>query len=119
MTTGIAEISAPLRKRGAALEDAILDAAFVELTEAGYAAFSVEAVAARARTGKASIYRRWPSKVELVLDAMLMGMPPPEGCGIAMEYDDSVTTVDALRQIAHVIAGVLQSPAGNAMRAIK
>ena len=42
------------RKRGAALEDAILEAAYVELSEVGYNAFSVEGVASRARTGSAS-----------------------------------------------------------------
>ena len=50
-----ATVSAPAqRKRGAALEDAILEAAFAELSEVGYTAFSVEGVAARAHTGKAS-----------------------------------------------------------------
>ena len=67
------------RRRGAALEDAILAAAYVELATVGYGAFSVEAVAARARTGKASIYRRWPTKQELVLDALLQALPTPRG----------------------------------------
>ena len=40
------------RKRGVALEDAILDAAFAELTEVGLKGFTVEGVAARARTGQ-------------------------------------------------------------------
>ena len=119
MTIATTDTPVPLRKRGVALEDAIREAAFDELTEVGYQAFSVEAVAARARTGKASIYRRWPSKVELVLDAMLAGLPTPEQCGIAVEWDENMTTVDALHQIAATITGILQSPAGNAMRAVK
>src|SRR5690348_12742634 len=61
----VAEIAR--RRRGAALEDAIRQAAFDELSEVGYATFSVESVAERARTGKASIYRRWPTKQALVL----------------------------------------------------
>jgi AcrR family transcriptional regulator len=108
-----------LRKRGAALEDAILQAAFDELTEVGYTAFSVEGVAARARTGKASIYRRWPTKQELVMDAMLQRLPTPEQCGVVVELDDTVTTKDALLQVAEAIAAVITSPAGDAMRAIK
>lgn len=107
------------RKRGAALEDAILEAAFAELSEVGYRTFSVEAVAARARTGKASIYRRWPSKQELVLDTLVDRLPTPEDCGLHPIWDDSVTTTDALHQVAHAIAGILNSPAGDAMRAIK
>jgi len=108
-----------LRKRGATLERAILDAVFAELSEVGYTAFTVEGVAARARTGKASIYRRWPTKQELVMDAMLERVPTPEQCGIGLEIDDSVTTAEALHGVARAIASVITSPAGDAMRAIK
>ena len=107
------------RKRGAALEDAILAAAYDELTETGYASFSVEGVAARARTGKASIYRRWPTKQLLVLDALCDTLPTAQQCGIAVAFDESVTTTQALHLVARNIAAVLESPAGNAMRAIK
>jgi AcrR family transcriptional regulator len=107
------------RKRGAALEDAILEAAYAELTEVGYTAFTVESVAARARTGKASIYRRWPTKQELVMDTLLERLPTPEQCGIVPDLDDSVTTVQALHEIASAIGKVMTSPAGAAMRAIK
>lgn len=114
-------VPAPQRRRGAALEDAILAAAFAELTDAGYAAFSVEGVATRARTGKASIYRRWPTKQELVMDALLAELPEPEDCGLspAPMLDDSVTTVEALHRVGTAIANILTSPAGSAMRAIK
>jgi len=107
------------RRRGAALEDAILEAAFAELTEVGYTAFSVESVAARARTGKASIYRRWPTKQELVMDALEMGLPTPEQCGFSPEIDPEMTTRDALHEVARRIASIITSPAGDAMRAIK
>jgi AcrR family transcriptional regulator len=107
------------RKRGAALEDAIREAAFAELSEVGYTAFSVEGVAARARTGKASIYRRWATKQELVMDALLAVLPTPEECGIQAVLDDSVTTVQALHNVARAIGAVITSPAGDAMRSIK
>ena len=107
------------RRRGAALEDAILEAAYDELSEVGYLALSVEAVAARARTGKASIYRRWPTKQELVLDAMCAGLPTAQQCGVdAMPLGDQ-TTAEALHEIASAIARILDSPAGDAMRAVK
>ncbi|MDT4934838.1 MAG: hypothetical protein QOK11_2730 [Pseudonocardiales bacterium] len=107
------------RKRGAALEEAILAAAYDELSEVGYTAFTVEAVAARARTGKASIYRRWPTKQELVLDTLCARLPTPEQCGLDLQLDDSVTTSDALHEVARAISNVLRSPAGDAMRTIK
>lgn len=109
----------PQRRRGAALEEAILDAAYAELTESGYLAFSVEGVAARARTGKGSIYRRWATKQELVLDAMLAKLPTPADCGIAPVLDDSVTTEQALLAVGRAIVETLASPAGDAMRAVK
>jgi AcrR family transcriptional regulator len=107
------------RKRGVALEDAIREAAYVELAEVGYTQFTVEAVAARARTGKASIYRRWPTKQALVLDALCAGLPTPQQCGISGAMYQGMTTADALREVARAITRVLTSPAGDAMRAVK
>lgn len=57
------------RRRGAELEQAILDATWAELNDVGYAALTIEAVAARARTSKPVIYRRWPNRAELVVAA--------------------------------------------------
>ena len=63
------------RRRGEELEQAILDAAWAELAEAGYAALTIEAVAARAGTSKPVIYRRWSSRAELVLAAWRRHLP--------------------------------------------
>lgn len=112
-------VETPQRRRGAALETAILDAAYEELTESGYLAFSVEGVASRARTGKASIYRRWTTKQELVLDALLARLPTPADCGIGIELGDEVTTEQALLAVGRAIVDTLASPAGDVMRAIK
>jgi len=57
------------RRRGEELERAILDAAWAELKESGYAALTMEAVAARAGTSKPVIYRRWQGRAELVIAA--------------------------------------------------
>ncbi|HEY3810064.1 MAG TPA: TetR/AcrR family transcriptional regulator [Acidimicrobiales bacterium] len=69
-----AAIDAERRTGGRTLDstrDADIRAAVLELlAEQGYDRLTIEAVAARARAGKATIYRRWPSKVELVLDAV-------------------------------------------------
>jgi AcrR family transcriptional regulator len=63
------------RRRGEALESAILRAAWEELTAVGYASLTMEGVAARAKTSKAVIYRRWPSRPALVLAAMRQQAP--------------------------------------------
>lgn len=65
------------RRRGARLEQAILDAAWAELSETGYAGLTIEAVAARASTSKTVIYRRWPSRAALVLAAWNHQAPVP------------------------------------------
>ena len=60
----------PRRRRGAALESALLHAAWDELVEKGYDAFTIESVAERAQTARAVIYRRWATKSELVRAAI-------------------------------------------------
>lgn len=55
-------------QRNPASEDAILTAAAEILSEGGLSAFSIEAVARRAKAGKPTIYRWWPSKAALLLD---------------------------------------------------
>jgi AcrR family transcriptional regulator len=58
------------RRRGSRLEAAILEAAWDELAEVGYASLTMEGVAARARTSRAVLYRRWPNRPELVVAAL-------------------------------------------------
>jgi len=58
------------RRRGEELEAALLEAAWAELVEAGFARLTMESVAARAKTGVAVLYRRWPNKDDLVLAAI-------------------------------------------------
>jgi AcrR family transcriptional regulator len=58
------------RRRGEELEGALLDAAWDELVDVGFSRLTMESVAARARTGVAVLYRRWPRKDDLVLDAI-------------------------------------------------
>ncbi|GAA1936276.1 TetR/AcrR family transcriptional regulator [Kitasatospora viridis] len=60
----------PERRRGAALEQALLDAAWEELTEHGYARFTMDAVVKRAGTSPPVLYRRWSSRDELVRAAI-------------------------------------------------
>jgi len=58
------------RRRGAALEQALLDAAWEELTEHGYARFTMDAVVKRAGTSPPVLYRRWSDRDELVRAAI-------------------------------------------------
>lgn len=56
--------------RGAGREDAILRVTLELLAESGYDQLTIDAVAARARCSKATIYRRWPGKAALVSTAV-------------------------------------------------
>ena len=65
--TGPAQDDAPAtRRRGAALEHAILDAAWQLLLENGYNGFTFDAIAERAQTSKPVLYRRWPARTDLL-----------------------------------------------------
>ena len=61
------------RRRGVELETALLAAAWDELTEHGYDALTIDAVATRAGTSRPVLYRRWPGKQELVRAAIGYG----------------------------------------------
>ena len=60
----------PARRRNPRSHQAILQAAIDLLGEVGYTHLTIEGVAARARVGKATVYRWWPSKAALVIDAV-------------------------------------------------
>lgn len=64
------ELRKPGRPRSAQAHKAILEATLALLGETGFEALSIEAIAERAKVGKTTIYRRWPSKTELVVDAI-------------------------------------------------
>ena len=95
----------PGRPRSADADKAIVEATLEMLADEGYYALSLEAVAARAGVGKATIYRRWPGKRELVGDALATlneGMPevPPA----------SATTLDRVRPSWSMPAARILSP---------
>jgi len=54
------------RRRGAALEQALISAAWAELRRTGYDGFTIDAVAKAAETSRAVLYRRWPNRAALV-----------------------------------------------------
>jgi AcrR family transcriptional regulator len=62
------------RPRDPALDEVILEAALALFAQEGYAGVTIEQVAARAGVGKASIYRRYANKAELVVDAVRCGV---------------------------------------------
>ena len=100
------------RRRGAALDNAILGATLDELAEVGYANLRVERVAERAGASKASLYRRWPGKVELVMDAVYHVLPAPGSAPDTGALRGDVLAL--LRAVAERLAG----PAGQGLRGL-
>jgi AcrR family transcriptional regulator len=90
---------------------AILKAAGQLLAESGLEAMTIEGVAARAGVGKASIYRRWPSKGALAFDATLdeyLAGQPTRDTG-SLEGDLLATARDWIRSVK-------RSPLGPTLR---
>lgn len=78
----------PGRPRSEQAEQAIIEATLDLFAEQGFEGVCVEAVAARAGVGKATIYRRWPNKEELLLAALSsMKSPIPDLKGVSVRDD--------------------------------
>jgi AcrR family transcriptional regulator len=99
----------PPQARGEAFTSAVLDAALTQLAEVGFERLSIPQVADMAGVNKTSIYRRWPSKADLVRDALAIpmshaGEPPNTG---ALRTD--------LIALASTVAAFTQSRIGTAL----
>ena len=95
------------RRRSTRSHDAIVAATQELLVERGYRELTIEGVAARAGVGKQTIYRWWPSRAALVLEAYLAGseaIPPPVASG---------STRNDVRDLVVWLASVLAQPIGG------
>jgi AcrR family transcriptional regulator len=110
--------ASPGHGRGAERESAICDAALELLAEVGYDRMSMDAVATRAHASKATIYRRWPGKRELVVDAIRCRAPHQvELVDTGSLRGDLITTLRTLADgigadDAALLAGVLRAMRG-------
>src|SRR5207244_13402292 len=86
----------PGRPRSAEADQAILGATISLLAEGGYDALTMEKVAARAGVGKATVYRRWGSKVELAVDALKASLADVEVHATGSLRDDLTSYVRSL-----------------------
>src|ERR1700685_1900962 len=100
----------PGRKRSAASRSAILDAAVELIGEAGFGALTIEGIAARSGTGKQTVYRWWPSKADVLLDALAtqadLRIPIPDDGSYAADLLGFLTASYQLGrdpQVVHVL----------------
>jgi AcrR family transcriptional regulator len=107
------------RPRSEEAHQAILDATLALLSEQGYSALTVEGVAVRAGVGKATIYRRWPSKLPLVVEAF-GGLPAFEDvdtgdlrndlCAMLRNYLDQFNATSLAVILPSIIGERLHNP---------
>ncbi|MCP3800756.1 TetR/AcrR family transcriptional regulator [Allokutzneria sp. A3M-2-11 16] len=100
------------RPRDASRDNALRKATLEVMAEVGYRALTMDAVAARARAGKATIYRRWESKLELVIDTC------HELVSRSIPQPDTGTVADDLREFLSTYATLLTGPIGKAAQAL-
>ncbi|MGY4858471.1 TetR/AcrR family transcriptional regulator [Cryobacterium sp. AP23] len=90
-----------MSKRSSERADAVLQATTDLLAEVGYPALTVDAVAARAHSSKATIYKSWPTKTALVV-AVAAQLGP-----VAIPVlDDSHTLTETVTAIVHAVHGL-------------
>jgi AcrR family transcriptional regulator len=88
----------PGRPRSAHAAEIIQDAAIHLFVEQGFEAMSIEGVAARAGVGKTTIYRRWDSKEDLVMDALVCNVTNIEDPDLGSLREDLVHLISAFQQ---------------------
>jgi len=86
------------RPRDPGVDSAILSATLQLLADGGYEALTIEAVAASAGVGKASVYRRHAGKEELVVEAVASLIEPAERVEGASVRDELVALLEAVRR---------------------
>lgn len=103
------------RRRGEALESAILDAAWSELIDRGYGGMTYEGIADRAQTSKPVLYRRWPTKEALLIATLghrgIMRPTSPPDTGSLR--GDVIAALSNTNRIGDSIAGLFSSVLGS------
>lgn len=99
------------RRRGVTLNSAIFEATLDELCEVGYRELTMQGIARRAKASRGSLYRRWSSHAELVVDALTEVLPKP------VHPDTGSVRGDILGFLSDA-ADKLNGPSGEAIRGL-
>jgi AcrR family transcriptional regulator len=102
----------PGRPRSDEARQAIVRSTLDLLEEVGFSSLSIEAIAARADVSKATVYRWWKNKAELVIDAFLSSVGPE------LRFDADRPVEDALRSQMLRLAKIFSSSMGTVIAAV-
>jgi AcrR family transcriptional regulator len=102
------------RPRDDESQEAILRAALDLVKESGYRALTIERIAGRAGAGKTTIYRWWPSKAAVVMEAFLKYISPE----IEFPSVSTVSPSESIRQQMQSVARAYRGPHGDLLRAL-
>jgi AcrR family transcriptional regulator len=115
----LAAIKTVGRPRDETRDTAILAATIAVLSDVGYDRLTIDAVAAKAKASKATVYRRWPNKAALVVEAMGTLKPTSEpGSGPPCLFPDTGSLRGDLMAGLEAIATMLSTDEGKMMAAV-
>lgn len=109
------DVDSPIRRgrpRSEKVHQAILVAALEEVFAVGFRALSIDAIAAKAGVGKTSIYRRWPNKAAVVMDAFLGQV------GAGTDFPRTARAIDSIRTQMRAQATAFRGKYGNLVKAL-
>ena len=100
------------RLRPEEIETVIIDTAFEDLLEHGFRAVTIESISAKTGIAKTSIYRRWPNKAAMVMEAFLFKIGP------GIEFPRNPIYVESIRLQMLALAKAFRGPFGSMIKAL-
>ena len=102
------------RPRDEEARNAILRASLSLVKEFGYRSLTIEKIAGRAGTAKTTIYRWWPSKAAVVVEAFRFYISPQ----LEFPSISAMSACESIRRQMQALAGAFQGPHGDLLRAL-
>lgn len=100
------------RPRNEGADRAILQAALDLVSAEGYRAITVDQIAARAQVGKMTIYRRWPNKAAVVMDALLVLVGPET------DFPSAPCAIESMKKQLYLQVKFFRSKYGRLIRSL-
>src|SRR6202046_4381747 len=100
------------RLRPEQIEAVIISTVFDELLENGFRAVTIESISAKTGIAKTSIYRRWPNKAAMVMEAFLFRIGP------GIEFPRNSSYVESIRLQMLALAKAFRGPFGSMIKAL-